>query len=74
MNPRHIHSQQLSKFKSRKAQTWALVTGCTSGIGLEFARQLAAKGFGIILVGRRQGALDDLAKEIGAYMHELADM
>jgi NADPH:quinone reductase-like Zn-dependent oxidoreductase len=61
-----LHSQ-LSKFKSRnRDHTWALVTGCTAGIGLEFARQLAAKGFGVILVGRRQGALDELAKEIGA--------
>lgn len=42
-----------------------MVTGCTSGIGLEFARQLAAKKFNIILVGRRQSALTDLSKEIG---------
>lgn len=55
---------QLSKFKSPSTKTYALVTGCTSGIGLEFARQLAAKGFGLILVGRRQGALDELAAEL----------
>ncbi|TXT13106.1 hypothetical protein VHUM_01507 [Vanrija humicola] len=60
----HSHAQ-LSKFKNKnKNTTYALVTGCTAGIGLEFARQLAKHGFGVILVGRRQGALDELAKEI----------
>lgn len=43
------------------------MTGCTNGIGLEFARQLAAKGFGIILVGRREAALEAVAKELGAW-------
>lgn len=55
---------QLQKFKSPSTKTYALVTGCTSGIGLEFARQLAAKGYGLILVGRRQEALDALASEL----------
>ena len=42
-----------------------MVTGSTGGIGLEWARQLAAKGYNVILVGRRQDALNDIAKEIG---------
>ncbi|ORY22826.1 putative 3-ketoacyl-CoA reductase [Naematelia encephala] len=54
----------VKSFQSRKTSTWALVTGCTSGLGLEFARQLAAKKYNIVLLGRRQEALDDLAKEI----------
>lgn len=41
-----------------------MVTGATSGIGLEFARQLAAKKFNIILVGRRESALEEVAAEI----------
>ncbi|GMK58435.1 hypothetical protein CspeluHIS016_0504670 [Cutaneotrichosporon spelunceum] len=56
----------LKRFKAAKGTTYAIVTGCTSGIGLEFARQLAAEGFGLILVGRRQNALDDLARELEA--------
>jgi len=37
--------------------TWALVTGSTDGIGLEFARQLAREGFNICLVSRTESKL-----------------
>ncbi len=41
-----------------------MVTGATSGIGLEFARQLAKKGFSIIILGRRESALEEVASEL----------
>ncbi|WVN87724.1 long-chain 3-oxoacyl-CoA reductase [Cryptococcus depauperatus CBS 7841] len=61
-----LPGKPVSSFKSKSGQTWAIVTGCTSGIGLEFARQLAQKKFNIILVGRRQSALVELGNEISA--------
>jgi len=42
---------------------WAVVTGCTDGIGLGFARKLSERGFNLILVSRNEGKLKDVAKQ-----------
>ncbi|TKR76916.1 hypothetical protein L596_017986 [Steinernema carpocapsae] len=43
---------------------WAVVTGSTDGIGLAYAKELARKGFNILLVSRTQSKLDAVKKEI----------
>ena len=42
---------------------WAIVTGASSGIGLEFARELARRGHPVLAIARRRERLEALAKE-----------
>ena len=46
---------------------YAMITGASSGIGREFARQLAKKGYSLILVARRESRLKKLAQELVKY-------
>ena len=62
-------------FKARFGP-WAIVTGATSGIGREFAEQLAAMGLDLVLVSRRSEALEkiggDLARRHGIKTRSVA--
>ena len=49
---------------SEIAGKWALVTGASSGLGVDFARELAERGCSVILTARRKDRLEDLAGEL----------
>lgn len=46
------------------AADWALVTGASAGLGEEFCRQLAERGFNLALVARREARLHELASRL----------
>lgn len=54
LKPSKLHRYNPSK------NSWALVTGSTSGIGEGFAHALCAKSFNVLLHGRNQEKLDNL--------------
>ena len=46
---------------------WAIVTGCTQGIGKAYAIELATKGMNLVLISRNQNKLEDLEKHISTH-------
>ena len=44
----------------------AIVTGCSSGLGVQMAKALASQGARIVVVARRQNMIEEVAKEITA--------
>jgi len=45
-------------------KTYALITGASSGIGLEIAKSLAKRNYNLVLTARRENLLKSLAEEL----------
>ncbi|CAL8125537.1 unnamed protein product [Orchesella dallaii] len=48
----------------KKLGSWAVVTGCTAGIGEAYAHGLAKRGMNVVLIARSQEKLDKVEREI----------
>lgn len=58
-------SSVVAKIDLGRFGPWAVVTGASSGIGREAARQLAANGMNLVLAARRKPVLEQVGHELG---------
>lgn len=59
-----VHLSGNSEFMSESFRPKALITGASSGIGAAFARELASRGYDLIITGRRVEEINTIAEHI----------
>lgn len=54
-----------ARFKPQ-ANSWAVITGATDGIGLAYAHEFCKRGYNLLLISRSQTKLDNVKQEINS--------
>lgn len=65
-----VWSRLLQLDLKKRYGEWAVITGATDGIGLEYARQLAQRGHSLILVGRNLVKLQRVEQELSSKLSQ----
>lgn len=63
LHKRNINSES---FQKKYGKCYVLITGCTDGIGLEFAKQFTELGFNLYLIARNPNKLERVITELKA--------
>lgn len=61
---RHFNNPGLNLLARYGEGSYAVVTGATGGIGSEFSKQLAKKGFNLVMIDMNQASLEELSQTI----------
>lgn len=60
------------KMEKKRPTGYGVITGASAGLGEEFARQLAQKGYPLVLIARREDRLRALSKTLGVACETVA--